>query len=145
MRWRLCGCGRCRLAVGWGWGNRGGGGRVGIHSAVVSAEGALVEAGDGGFEAIEALFEIGALAIERGEHLIVLLLNLICQGEIAGADAITGLVHAFMEFGAGDVFGLGLVAADVFFGNSGGCGDQCDEEASGGAGGGGNLGKHTRQ
>ena len=104
--------------------------------------GTLVEAGEGGLEVVEAGFEIGALAIELGEHLIVLLLDFICQGEIAGADAVTGGCHFVVEFGAGDVFGFGFLAADVLPGDGSGSGDQGDDDGSGGASGGRDLGKH---
>src|SRR5438477_1164388 len=91
--------------------------------------GALVEAGDGGVEGIEATFEIGALAIERGEHLIVLLLDFVRQGKIAGADAVTDGVHAGVEFGAGDEVGFcGRGPREEFFGEGEGTGDCRGEE-----------------
>jgi hypothetical protein len=89
---------------------------------------------------IEAALEIGALGVELGEHLIVLLLNLIGQGEIAGADAITDTVEAVVEFGAGDVFGFWFLRRQEFFGDGGGGGDGGGENGRGG-GRGGILGK----
>ena len=81
----------------------------------MGAEGAFVETGEVGFEGVEAVFEIGALAVELGEQLSVLLFDFVGQGEIAGADAVTDGVHAGVEFGAGDVVGFGFDSREEFF------------------------------
>lgn len=79
------------------------------------------------------MLEIGALALERGEHITVLLLKLIDQGEKGGVDALAEMIQGGMEFDASDEVGFGRdLTADDFFDDCGEAGDQGDGNAGGG-------------
>ena len=63
--------------------------------------GALVQAGEVGFELVEAMLEIRGLAFEGEEEVALVGVEFVSEGEIAGADAIASGVQLGVEFGAG--------------------------------------------
>jgi len=90
----------------------------------VLAEGAFVEAGDGGVEAIESVLGGGRETIDGGEELAMVGVDLFGQSEIARADAVAGGFQGGVECFAGHVLGFeGAVAGDEFFGDDDGTGE----------------------
>ena len=91
--------------------------------------GAFVNAGEIGFELIEATLEDGTLAIQGDHDFVVVGIQFVGHGEIAGADAIADGGHGLVEFGAGNVVGFGTVlAGEDFFDDE----DRAGDEGGGG-------------
>ena len=108
------------LGLGVLWADPWGVQLEGRYLACCGALGALVEAGDGGVEGIEAAFEI----VEPGQDPVMLLFEFVAEGEVAGGDAVVDFVEAVVELGAGDVLGFGLWTGEEFFGDEDKAGDE---------------------